>query len=60
MYLNFETTVLFHDINFNRKVAVMLEKDFQHCRALRRSQKPILRAIAGLRDNAARLLAPIL
>ena len=60
MYLNFETTVLFHDINFNSKVAVMLEKDFQHCRALRRSQKPILRAIAGLRENAARLLAPIL
>jgi cardiolipin synthase len=60
LYLNFETMVLFHGRGFNERVAKMLEKDFQSCRELTRPIKPLKRAIASLRGNISRLLAPML
>ncbi|MBM4250910.1 MAG: cardiolipin synthase [Deltaproteobacteria bacterium] len=60
LYLNFETMVLFHGKAFNQRVAKMLEKDFQSCRELTRPTKPLKRAVAALRGNVARLLAPVL
>lgn len=60
MYLNFETMVLVHGEDFNRRVADMLEKDFLGCRFLKADPRPTWRYLKKLRGNAARLFAPLL
>ncbi|MEZ4740989.1 MAG: phospholipase D-like domain-containing protein [Bdellovibrionota bacterium] len=60
MYLNFETLVLIHGEYFTAEVAAMLLNDFDaSCEFVRVPYKHG-RLLTRLRDNAARLLAPLL
>jgi cardiolipin synthase len=60
MYLNFETMVLVHGRRFATTTEAMLLNDFDRSLEFVPEPNHRIRALTHLRDNAARLLAPLL
>jgi len=60
LYLNFETTLLIHGKEFAAEVESVLNNDLSGCRYYRPATQPVRRFWLKLRENFARLLAPLL
>ena len=60
LYLNFETTLLIHGKSFAGEVEEVLNRDLSNCKYYKPATKPVLRFWLILRENLARLLAPLL
>lgn len=60
VFLNFETTVLIHDFEFNRRVQLMLERDFESSRPMVPATGPIRKRLIRLRAASVRLFEPLL
>ena len=60
MYLNFETTLVIHDVGFNTKAAQMLEEDFAGSAVLKPEEMQTISFAKKFRGNLARVLGPLL
>jgi cardiolipin synthase len=60
IFLNFETTIICHSIDFNRQVAEMLESDFGKSLNLANARGKLGFLANRLAGNLGRVLAPLL
>ncbi len=60
MRLNFEITMLFHDVEFASEMEEMLERDFSRSRLMTRAELAQSSLLFRFAVRAARLLAPVL
>jgi cardiolipin synthase A/B len=60
VFLNFETTVLIHDADFNQQASTMLEADFRNSKLMVPATGPVRRRLIRMRAAAIRLFEPLL